>query len=375
MHHSAKQIAENATFQAFINSYLREVDSGHWMESREWIQEQQLSIPLSGESVAEIELSGQSVKFAVEVLYRSRTGRHVIGHALKYCSNRREWIHQDRLPMMISLIHEMHLMAKANGCHELASHFDELVLRMIESYQTMAAYIEARMNDEDSLYSEDCTFIEAEQSLLFGHWLHPTPKSRQGMTGWQQPSYAPELKGQFQLHYFQIDREMIKESSNDQETASQMILQSIRKSMPHLTVPEKECLIPMHPLQAQWLLQQDYVREAIEKDLIKDLGSMGPYYSATSSIRTVYNPEEEWMYKFSVPVKITNSLRKNRFHELRAGTAMAELIKKIRFTEKHPVFRMIDDPAYITALFPGQQESGFEVILRSNPFQEEKQRG
>ncbi|USK44803.1 IucA/IucC family protein [Cytobacillus oceanisediminis] len=375
MHHSAKQIAENATFQAFINSYLREVDIGYWMESREWIEEQQVSIPLSGVAVAEIELSGQSVKFAVEVLYRSRTGRHIIGHALKYCSNRREWIHQDRLPMMITLIHEMHLMAKANGCHELASHFDELVLRMIESYQTMAAYIEARMNDEDSLYSEDCTFIEAEQSLLFGHWLHPTPKSRQGMTGWQQPSYAPELKGQFQLHYFQFDREMVKESSNDKETASQIILQSIKKSLPHLTVPEKECLIPMHPLQAQWLLQQDYVREAIEKGLIKDLGSMGPYYSATSSIRTVYNTEEEWMYKFSVPVKITNSLRKNRFHELRAGTAMAELIKKIRFTEEHPVFRMIDDPAYITAIFPGQKESGFEVILRSNPFQGKKQRG
>ncbi|MDA6151299.1 hypothetical protein OSK18_27835, partial [Escherichia coli] len=77
---------------------------------------------------------------------------------------------------------------------------------------------------------------------MFGHWLHPTPKSRQGMTGWQQPSYAPELKGQFQLHYFQFDREMVKESSNDKETASQIILQSIKKSLPHLTVPEKECL-------------------------------------------------------------------------------------------------------------------------------------
>lgn len=39
MHHSAKQIAENATFQAFINSYLREVDCGQWMEREEWVQE------------------------------------------------------------------------------------------------------------------------------------------------------------------------------------------------------------------------------------------------------------------------------------------------------------------------------------------------
>jgi siderophore synthetase component len=375
MHQSAKQIAENATFQAFINSYLKEVDCGHWMESKEWMQEQQPSITLSGKSVVEMELPVQSDKFAVEVIYRSRTGRHLIGCSLKYCDRRREWIHQDRLPMMIALIHELHLMAKSNGCHELASHFDELVLRLIESYQTMTLYIEARMNDENSVYSENITFIEAEQSLLFGHWLHPTPKSRQGMAGWQHPSYAPELKGRFQLHYFQIDRELVIDASNNQKSASEIILHSLTKSMPHLTVPQNGCLIPVHPLQAQWLLQQNHVKEAMEKNLIKNIGPIGAYYSATSSIRTVYNPEDEWMYKFSVPVKITNSLRTNQLHELRAGTAMAKLMDKLRFTEKYPAFRMIDDPAYITAEFPGEKETGFEVIIRSNPFPVGKDKG
>ncbi len=265
MHHSAKQIAENATFQAFINSYLREVDGGHWMDREEWVQEQRPSMTLSGESVVEIELPGQSAAFAVEVIYQSLTGRHLIGGAFKYCSQRREWIQQDRLPMMIALIHELHLMAKSNGCHELASHFDELVLRLIESYQTMALYIKERMNDENSLYSEEITFIEAEQSHLFGHWLHPTPKSRQGMAGWQHPQYAPELKGRFQLHYFQVDRELVREASANRNSASDIILHSLKKSIPHFTVPHNNCLIPMHPLQAQWLLQQNHVRGAVEK--------------------------------------------------------------------------------------------------------------
>ncbi|MGD6831832.1 IucA/IucC family protein [Sutcliffiella halmapala] len=375
MHQSAKQIAENATFQAFINSYLKEVDCGHWMKRHEWMQEQQPGITLTGESVVEIELPGQSAKFAFEVMYRSLAGRHVIGCSFKYCSQRMEWIHQDRLPMMIALITDLHLVTKSNGCHELASHFDELVLRLIESYQTMASYIEARMNDENSLYPEESTFIEAEQSLLFGHWLHPTPKSRQGMAGWQHPSYAPELKGRFQLHYFQIDRELVTEASNSLKSASDTILHSLKKSMPHLTVPQKGCLIPVHPLQAQWLLQQDYVKEAMDKNLIMDLGPLGPYYSATSSIRTVYNPEEDWMFKFSVPIKITNSLRTNRLHELRAGTAMSKLMEQLRLTENYPAFRMIDDPAYITATFPGEKESGFEVIIRSSPFPEGKDKG
>jgi spermidine-citrate ligase len=368
MHYSAKRIAENATFQAFFNSYLREVDNGHWMEREEWIHEQQPSIPLSGEFVIEMNLPQQSIRFAVEVHYRSMSGRHVVGSALKFCVQKREWIHQDRLPMMLTLIQELHLMAKSNGCHELASHFDELVIRLIESYQTMVAYIENRMNDESSLYSEDMTFIESEQSLLFGHWLHPTPKSRQGMAAWQHPSYAPELKGHFQLYYFQIDKEIVKESSIFLDRASEMILTSLRKSVPEIAIPQNTCLIPIHPLQAQWLLEQGYVREAMKRNLIKNLGPMGANYSATSSIRTVYNPEGDWMFKFSVPIKITNSLRTNRVHELRAGAAMTRLMEKLQYMKKNTSFRIIGDPAYITAKFPGQIESGFEVIIRSNVF-------
>ena len=44
MQQIAKQIAENATFQAFMNSYIREVSSGHWVKKEEWIKENRLSV-------------------------------------------------------------------------------------------------------------------------------------------------------------------------------------------------------------------------------------------------------------------------------------------------------------------------------------------
>ena len=110
------------------------------------------------------------------------------------------------------LIQELHLMTKDDGCPEFSPHFDELILRIIESYQTMANYIENSLEDK-KLNGTIATFIEAEQSLLFGHWLHPTPKSRQGMANWQQISFAPELQGSFQLHYFRVDPKIVKESS------------------------------------------------------------------------------------------------------------------------------------------------------------------
>lgn len=375
MHTLAKQIAEYATFQAFINSYIKEVDSGQWVKRDEWVLQQQLSTPLLGEDVIVLDLTQQSIRLAAEVNYRSLAGRHMIGSVLKFCTKKEEWIPEDRLPLMITLIQELHLIAKSKGFEERDSHFDELLLGLTESYQTMASYIKKRLADLDSLPLEECTFIETEQSLVFGHWLHPTPKSRQGMASWLHSSYAPELKGRFQLNYFQLDRRIVRESSIFQESASDLIAQTLKGSVGELHIPSKDCLIPMHPLQAQWLLQQDFVRKAIDSGQIKDLGPMGEFYGATSSIRTVYHPDSDWMFKFSVPVKITNSLRVNKRHELKAGTALAQLMKKIGFLEKHPQFRVIDDPAYITAEFPGRTESGFEVIIRSNSFTRGKDKG
>lgn len=373
MHQSAKYIAENATFQAFINSYLREVHVGHWIVKEEWMKENRPAVLLTGDYILVFELPHQSISIAIEINYRSLVGRHQFGVSLKKCPKEKEWYKEDRLTLMIALIQELHLMDRSNDCREFISHYDELLLLLIESYQTMESYVENRMEDFERLYSENSRFIETEQSLLFGHWLHPTPKSRQGMANWQHLSFAPELAGSFQLHYFQVDCKIVNQSSILKESAEEIISKPLLKCLPQTSAGT--CIIPMHPLQSQWLLQQEYVREAIEEGLIEDLGTMGSLYTATSSLRTVYNPEEDWMYKFSIPVKVTNSLRVNRHHELKAGVVMAGLMKKIPFQEKYPLFRIIDDPAYITVDFPNQRESGFEVIIRSNLFPKGKDKG
>ncbi len=367
MQQIAKQIAKNATFQAFMNCYIREVRSGHWVKKEEWIKEQRLSALITEAYILELELPRQNIRFAFGVEYKSLVGRHVFGASLKYCTKQKQWLVEDKLTILITLIQELHCTTKMDGCLKLSSHFDELILRIIESYQTMAHYIEKSFEGDKQHRASD-TFIEAEQSLLLGHWLHPTPKSRQGMADWQQTSFAPELQGSFQLHYFRVDRKMVNEASVLEISASEHIARSLIKSQPEFVKSENVCFIPVHPLQAQWLLQQQYVKKAIAEDLIKYEGALGTYYTATSSIRTVYNAQEEMMYKFSIPVKITNSLRVNRTHELKAGIAMARLMKKIDFLQKHSSFQMMNDPAYMTIEFPNQTESGFEVIFRSNIF-------
>jgi spermidine-citrate ligase len=61
-------------------------------------------------------------------------------------------------------------------------------------------------------------------------------------------------------------------------------------------------------------------------------------------------------------------VRINRRPELEAGVAMAKLMRDIGFAARSKTFRIIEDSAYITLDIPGREESGFEVILRENPF-------
>ncbi|WP_269321260.1 IucA/IucC family protein [Halomonas sp. BC04] len=141
------------------------------------------------------------------------------------------------------------------------------------------------------------------------------------------------------------------------------------------SLPAGRVLVPTHPLQAQWLLSQPSVVEAIARGLIEPLGSLGPMFTATSSVRTLYCEEADWMFKFSIPVKVTNSLRINKAHELRAGMVMVRLIERTGFLEVEPRFRFLQDPAYLTVRLPGGCESGFEMILRENPFSRGRGRG
>jgi siderophore synthetase component len=56
-------------------------------------------------------------------------------------------------------------------------------------------------------------FIAAEQSLAFGHPLHPAPKSRQPMDPDDVRRYSPELCVAFPLHWFRADRSIVAEDS------------------------------------------------------------------------------------------------------------------------------------------------------------------
>ncbi|KHF30355.1 N(2)-citryl-N(6)-acetyl-N(6)-hydroxylysine synthase [Anoxybacillus sp. BCO1] len=172
-----------------------------------------------------------------------------------------------------------------------------------------------------------------------------------------------------------MKRNWVKEESVAAQRASELIKESLVKQQLIIPTEDDEVIIPLHPLQAQWLLEQAKRSKKDRRRGIRKYRIARSSYAPTSSIRTVYHPEDDWMYKFSIPVKVTNSLRANRLHELKAGVVMARLVKKISFFQKYPSFRIIQDPAYITVDFGDGKESGFEVIIRSNCFKAGKDKG
>lgn len=371
---SARAIAEHASFRAFLHCYLQEVDSGQWYHPADWADDP--AGHYQGSHVCLLALDTQRVRLAVDVVYFSMAGRHRFGQVRLWNAGRLSWSTLEPERAMFMLVRELYALIGGMVPELRRSRELELLYRLADSYQVMARYVGVRRSDP-RLRSD--RFIDGEQSLLFGHTAHPTPKSRQGLAEWQHASYAPELAGRFQLQFFSVHRDLVIQAGHGNLSAAAMVEAILETTVAcgrgPLKLAEDQVLVPAHPLQAQWLLCQPAVMTAIASGDIQPLGPLGPSFTATSSVRTLYCEDCDWMFKFSIPVKVTNSLRVNKHHELRAGVVMARLIEQTGFLDHEPRFHMIQDPAYLTVRLPGRSESGFEVILRDNPFYRGRDRG
>ncbi|MGE1104813.1 IucA/IucC family protein [Bacillus wiedmannii] len=369
----AKQIAEHATIQSFLNCYLRETGSGEWITADKRIEDIFYNSFQrdTGSTYLCCRLSAQNITLYGEVIYKSATDRHLFGEQFYYqMGENKNVIKADYVTVITFLIKEMSINY-GEGTNPA-----ELMLRVICSCQNIEEFTKERIEDTSALYGFHTSFIEAEQSLLFGHLTHPTPKSRQGILEWKSAMYSPELKGECQLHYFRAHKNIVNEKSLLLDSTTVILKEELRNDeMVCKEFISKYCnedeysLLPIHPLQAEWLLHQSYVQEWIDQGVLEYIGPVGKYYMATSSLRTLYHPQSKYMLKFSFPVKVTNSMRINKLKELESGLEGKEMLNTAigEVLDKFPGFDFICDPAFITLKY-GAKESGFEVIIRENPF-------
>lgn len=247
---------------------------------------------------------------------------------------------------------------------------DEFLEQIVSSHQGVSAALAARTAALTAAPSpepsEDClnTYLESEQSLLFGHRFHPTPKARSGdSASWS--AYAPEAGAVFPLRHLAVREHLIAEERAEPGAAA-----PLDRLHP---VPEGYRLLPAHPWQYELLHEHPELRAALERGDILDLGTGSAPFAATASVRTLYDGDDDMFLKFSLNVRITNCLRKNASYELSGAVALTRVLEPALadLAARFPGSAMLREPAYRSLALPGQDGrldlallEGFGVIVR-----------
>lgn len=248
----------------------------------------------------------------------------------------------------------------------------DMVARVADSVRRTAGFIDEQ-RCRPTAPDEADLFLTAEQSLLLGHPLHPSPKSREGLSDSESRLYSPELHGSFPLHWMAVDRSVLAADSAWTDQGRPVpAADLVARHAEGLRRPEGTVPIPLHPWQARELGNRPEVAALLAAGLLHDLGPYGARWHPTSSVRTVQRPGIDTMLKLSLGLRITNSRRENLRKELHRGVEVHRLLRSGLATQlhlAHPGFDIVRDPAWLAVdTADGEPVAGFDVMLRHNPF-------
>ncbi|MBB5787755.1 IucA/IucC family protein [Jiangella mangrovi] len=256
---------------------------------------------------------------------------------------------------------------------------EPLLARVLDSAAAVAGYLDGRAGEVDRLWSaEPLTFIETEQALLLGHLVHPTPKSRGELGAVERLRFSPETGGRFALRWLAADRSLVRHGSALDTPAPELAaallrgdpavdLASLRATLD--AVGGDRVLLPAHPYEADRLAADPQTAELFDTGAVVDLGAWGSPFLPTTSVRTVYRADAPWQLKFSLHVRVTNSMRVTLPKELDRAVESAALERTVvgEWTRAAaPHFSLVQDPAYLTVARDGAVLNGFSVLFRAN---------
>jgi siderophore synthetase component len=356
--------ADAATVHAFLNCYLRE--TGEY----ELYDEAVAGVEPGPDGLLQKRLPAQTIDLLAPLDYRSPTERHLFETPVRYRLPDGTMHPADTATLASLVVKDLAIARDGDAVP------DELLERVLRSKRNVESFVAARTGDEERLYGRQLPFRDAEQALVFGHHRHPTPKSREGIATRNQNTYAPELRGSSPLQYFRADPDLVRADSALGRSAATWVDATLRDDpdVPPSFVAEhvvsEDVLLPVHPWQAGYLLDQPHVQRHLG-DGLEHLGAVGRAFYPTTSVRTLYSPDAPFMVKSSLNVTITNSVRTNKRPELERAVAVAELLDTgfgDEIAEAFPNFDIVRDPAFLVLDIQGEQESGLETVLRANPF-------
>ncbi|WP_411100421.1 IucA/IucC family protein [Streptomyces sp. x-45] len=345
-----------------------------------WARETDAPAPDDG--VLRVPLPASGTALAVPVHYWSPTGRHRFGPPRLTGA-------PDSAPPVDAVTLAALFVRETAGAP--GPDGPDLVARVADSVRRTAVFLRDRAAPVEASGGPDGRggpdlFLAAEQALLLGHPLHPTPKSREGLTEAEARRYSPELRGSFSLHWLAVAPSVLVTDSawteRGRPVTAPALTARLAASAPAPgggpasedgpVPPDGFALLPLHPWQFRALLHQPDLAALMHTGLVRDLGARGPAWHPTSSVRTVHRSGAPAMLKLSLALHITNSRRENLRKELHRGVEVHRLLRRgltRQWRAAHPDFDIVRDPAWLAVDGPdGTPVRGLDVVVRHNPF-------
>ncbi|QFT56126.1 N(2)-citryl-N(6)-acetyl-N(6)-hydroxylysine synthase [Microbulbifer sp. THAF38] len=355
--------AERMSANCFFNALIRETDSAVWHE----LTGEQLPEGISLPAVS-IPLPASGEELWLNASYRSKCGRHQFALPMV-------WKTADGASKAIELAEAAQLVAQEPAFFSGATTESrvQFTRRVSASVKNMAQALAARRTDTEKLFTQPLTFAEAEQALLCGHSIHPTPKSRDPFTDEDAERFAPEFGNSFALVWLGVDPDYLRGASGAEISEAQFA-ELVRATDAAPAAPQGFVAIPAHPWQWRQLGEDPRVAELVASGKIIELGEGCEPWRATSSLRAIYSGKSPYMLKFSLSLRLTNSVRTLQPKEMVRGLE----VLKVRntplgqeFASRYPRFQVLAEPAYLMlADSSGEQIIESLVMFRENPFLE-----
>ncbi|WP_218141712.1 IucA/IucC family siderophore biosynthesis protein [Nitrosomonas sp. Nm51] len=248
-----------------------------------------------------------------------------------------------------------------------------LYSRVLESCRNLMDILRYRQPDFDALIRKPrLSFIDAEQSLLLGHNIHPCPKSKAEFKKRDHQLYTPEFREAFSLKWGLLSKSYFFQNHSkyfdDKDWYADLFEQDLGCNADRTYLP-----FPFHPWQFNTLGKNKQVTELINNRELIPVEKTGKLkWRATSSLRTIYCEDSDYMLKFSLSLRITNSIRHLQTVEVVRGLQVHEVMQSTngrQFLAAHANFMILNEPSFL-AIKHASKPIVLEtiVLIRENPF-------
>lgn len=329
------ELAQRHSAQCFLNSYIRDIKSDYHEELQAFIIKQ------------------DTATLVIPVTQYSSVGVHQYSDQFLLKENGKT-----------TLLDFMSL-AKI-----LTADAPQLYSRLQNSLHNMTLSLKERQEELSNLYSGQLNFLNAEQGLHIGHSFHPTPKSRDEFTDADLESYAPEFGATFSLCWFFVKKEILWEERSHSFNNIDWGNSLYPYQPPHGFIP-----FPCHPWQKNIWIKDPELKVYFDNGDIREAPEHKTMWFATSSMRSLYQPHNPFMIKFSMSVRLTNSIRHLQPTEVARGMQVQDAFETPsgkEFSQRFPQFQVMHEP--LCAAIKSQQGEILPqtmILLRTNPFLED----